>query len=57
MSDKNIMIMYKEYLKNKDMFLKKYVVNLKEPLQFLSILFALVKATDGFKLNKKKSYY
>ena len=42
-SENNIMKLYKNYIEDKNKFNSNYLTTLKEPLQFLSIMFAIIK--------------
>jgi len=46
----NIMNIYENYIQNKEIFINEFLINLKEPLQFISIMFAIVK----YLINKRK---
>ena len=45
-SENNIMVLYKKYIEDKDIFNSNYLTTLKEPLQFLSIMFAIIKVIN-----------
>jgi len=36
------MNIYENYIQNKEIFINEFLINLKEPLQFISIMFAIV---------------
>jgi len=44
------MNIYENYIQNKEIFINEFLINLKEPLQFISIMFAIVK----YLINKRK---
>jgi hypothetical protein len=51
-SKENIMDIYIKYITDKDKFLNEFLNNIKEPLQFISILFALINVINAKENNK-----